>query len=175
MSKLRYSPTTEHGKCVFCDFTEDDSILKRVFWEDKKFIAFLSGWPTTPGYCVVIPKKHYGSDILAMPNKALQEYIVACKKVSNILLKYYRDVGRVAVIMEGMGVDHAHFKLFPMHGTRYLKKGKWKQTQGGHDEYFRKYPGYVTSNSGPRVPDKKLIKLATKIRKSHERKRKKKK
>jgi diadenosine tetraphosphate (Ap4A) HIT family hydrolase len=166
MGHLRYNPTHDDGTCIFCNTDQDESISKRTFWQDKYHVAFLSGWPTTPGYAVIIPKKHYGSDILAMPDKALQRFTLAAKKVSNILTNYYKDVGRVAAIMEGMGVDHAHFKMYPMHGTTYLKKGKWKQFQSGKSEFFDKYPGYISSRSGPRVPDKKLFALAKRIKAS---------
>jgi len=27
-------------------------------------------------------------------------------------------------MIEGMGINHAHLKLFPMHGTDYLKRGE---------------------------------------------------
>jgi hypothetical protein len=48
----------------------------------------------------VIPKQHYGSDVLALPNEVLQEFILEAKTVAQLLLDYYDDVGRVGLIME---------------------------------------------------------------------------
>ena len=62
-------------------------------------------------------KEHYGSDVLKMPDDVLQGFILS-KKVAGILENYFEDVGRVGLIMEGTGIDHAHIKLVPMHGMK---------------------------------------------------------
>jgi diadenosine tetraphosphate (Ap4A) HIT family hydrolase len=85
-------------------------------------MARLSPFPNTPGFTAVIPKKHYGSDVLAMPDADLQEFILVAKKIANKLVDYFEDVGRVGLIMEGTGIDHAHIKLMPMHGTGHMKQ-----------------------------------------------------
>ena len=127
-------------------------------------MAFLSGWPSVEGFTVVVPKKHYGSDVLSMPDKELQKFILATKKVSNILLKHFEEVGRVGLIMEGTGVDHAHIKLIPMHGTGHMKKGIWKQYLSGRSDYFDKYEGFLISTDGPKADPEKLKELANKLR-----------
>src|SRR3989338_5175380 len=98
-----------------------------LFCEDKEFMAWLAIDPNTAGFTCVIPKQHFGSDVLKMPDEELQKFIVVAKKVAGILENYFEDVGRVGLIMEGTGIDHAHIKLVPMHGTENLKKGEWKQ------------------------------------------------
>jgi hypothetical protein len=42
------------------------------------------------------------------------------------------------MIFEGFGVDHAHAKLFPMHGTTMED---WKLLKSNVDNYFVKYEG----------------------------------
>jgi diadenosine tetraphosphate (Ap4A) HIT family hydrolase len=59
--------------------------------------------------------------------------------------EYFDDVGRVGLIMEGTGIDHAHIKLFPMHNTSQLDESKWKQFHSKDDQYFETYPGYISS------------------------------
>jgi histidine triad (HIT) family protein len=163
-----YEPTTVDEKCIFCEIATGNFSTPGIFWEDAKFMAFLSIDPNTNGFSCVIPKQHYGSDVMKMPDNVLQEFIIASKKVAQILEDYYSDIGRVGVVMEGMGVDHAHIKLVPMHGTEYLKNGEWKQPLNTEDQWFDNYPGWISSAGGPMANMDDLKKLAENIKKSYE-------
>jgi len=160
-----YKPTTEDKKCVFCEIVKGKIKTPGIFWEDNEFLAFLSVWPNTGGFTIVIPKSHYGSDVLDLQNDILQKFILAAKAVSQILIKHFEDVGRVGLIMEGTGIDHAHVKLFPMHGTNYMKKGEWRQYHSSVNKYFETYEGYISSNDGPKADEGQLVKLAKELRK----------
>ena len=160
----QYQSSTDEGKCVFCEIIKGNIQTPGIFWEDEKFMAFLSTWPSVEGFSIVVPKEHYGSDVLAMPDEILSKFIIAAKKVANILLRYFDDVGRVGLIMEGTGVDHAHIKLIPMHGTEHMKKGIWKQYTCGRSNYFEKYGGFLTSDDGPKADTEKLKILASKLK-----------
>lgn len=160
----KYNTKTEEGKCIFCEIASGNIKTPGIFWEDGEFMAFLSIDPNTEGFSCVIPKKHFGADVLKMPDDMLQKLIIAAKKVSAILEKHFDDVGRVGLLMEGMGVNHAHIKLFPMHGTEYLKNGEWKQTLSGKNFWFDKYEGWICSGSGPMANPEKLKKLAEEIK-----------
>jgi len=160
-----YNSKTKEGKCIFCEIA-----LGRIqplgggkFWENEKYIAWLSPFPNTPGFTVVIPKKHYASDVLQMPDKELKDFVVEAKKIAKHIIEKMDDVGRVGLIMEGTGIDHAHIKLVPFNGTGYMKKGEWKQVHSGVNTYFEKYAGYIASNDGPRAEDKELAELAKKL------------
>lgn len=159
-----YSTTTKDNKCIFCEIAKRNLETPGIFWEDEEFMAFLSTWPNCEGNSVVIPKAHFGSDVLAMDEESLKKFILAAKKVAKILEDTLDDVGRVGLIMEGTGINHAHIKLYPMHGTGYMKKGEWKQFHSGIDNYFEKYPGYLSSNDGPKADVEKLKKLAKKLK-----------
>ena len=76
---------------------------------------------------------------------------------------YFTDVGRVGLIMEGTGIDHAHIKLIPMHGTEHIKRGEWKQMPSGKEVWFDHYEGWISSAGGPMADPEKLKKLATDI------------
>ncbi len=160
-----YKSTTSDNKCIFCEIIKGNIKTPGIFWEDGDFMAFLSTWPNTEGFTVVVPKDHHGSDVLAMPDNKLSKIVLAAKKVSTILIKGFPNVGRVGLIMEGTGVNHAHIKLFPMHGTEYLKTGKWKQQHSKNDTFFEQYKGYISSNDGPKADEKELKKLAKLLRK----------
>ncbi len=96
-------------------------------------MAFLSIDPNTKGFSCVIPKKHFSSDVMEMPDKDLKKLIVASKKVSKVLKNYFTEVGRVGVLIVGLGIDHAHIKLVLMHGTEDLKNGNWEQAISKED------------------------------------------
>ncbi len=159
-----YKSKTDKGECIFCKIISGEIKTPGIFWEDNAFMAFLSTWPNTEGFTVVVPKEHYGSDVLGMPDEILQKFVLAAKTVSKKLINHFDDVGRVGLIMEGTGIDHAHIKLFPMHGTGHMKKGEWKQYHSNNDNFFETYEGYISSNDGPKGNEQKIRELAGKLR-----------
>jgi len=146
--------------CIFCKIARGELPSHKI-WEDKNHLAFLSIFPNTEGFSVVIPKKHYPSYAFALPEKTLCELVTASKKVAKLLDEKMSDVGRTGMIFEGFGVDHVHAKLFPMHGTADLRK--WQPVKSNIDKYFKKYEGYISSHDYKREDDKKLAKLAKKL------------
>jgi histidine triad (HIT) family protein len=160
----KYDSSTKEGKCIFCEIIKGNIKTPGIFWEDKNFMAFLSIFPNTEGVTVLVPKKHYGSDVLGMPDKELKKFTIAAKKVSKLLINNFDDVGRVGLVMEGTGIDHAHIKLYPMHGTEHMKEGTWKQILSGRNDYFEKYQGYIISTDGPKADENKIKELAEKLK-----------
>lgn len=161
-----YDSNTKENKCIFCEIAAGRFSTPGIFWENQEFMAFLSIDPNTEGFSCVIPKEHFGSDIMKMSDDVLGRFVLATKKVTQILENYFPDVGRVGVIMEGTGINHAHMKLFPMHGTEYMKRGEWKQILSGKEFWFDKYEGWISSGSGPMADMDKLAELAEGIKKS---------
>lgn len=150
--------------CIFCEISKGNIKTPGIFWEDDDYMAFLSTFPNMKGVTVVVPKEHYSSDVLGMDDENLCNFTLTAKKVSNILVKYYEDVGRVGLVMEGTGIDHAHIKLYPMHGTEHLIDGEWKQHASKIDTVFDTYPGYISSNDGPEADKEEISQLASKLK-----------
>ena len=73
---------------------------------------------------LVIPKKHFDSYVFEMNDKDYQELMLASKKVARLLDKKLK-VMRTAIVMEGLGVNHAHIKLYPIHGLDKKFKETW--------------------------------------------------
>ncbi|OGJ92457.1 MAG: diadenosine tetraphosphate hydrolase [Candidatus Raymondbacteria bacterium RifOxyC12_full_50_8] len=147
--------------CLFCKIAAKEIPCHKV-WESKTHLAFLTIFPNTPGFTVVIPKKHYSSYAFDLKESVLTKLVLAAKKVGKLIDKKLPGVGRTGLIFEGFGVDHVHAKLFPMHGTAKLKKRKpiiSKQTK-----FFHAYEGYISSHDCKRAPDYQLAKIASKIR-----------
>lgn len=161
----KYNAVTKDNKCIFCEIISGNMKTPGVFWEDGEFMAWLAIDPNTLGFTCVVPKKHFGSDVLKMPDDVLQRFMIASKKVAVMLEDYFEDVGRVGLMMEGTGIDHAHIKLVPLHGTEDLKKGIWKQFLSGKEFWFDKYEGWISSGSGPMADPEKIKKLAGELSK----------
>ncbi|MEK7508054.1 MAG: HIT family protein [Patescibacteria group bacterium] len=147
--------------CIFCKIVKGEAPSHKI-WEDDKPLAFLSIFPNTEGFSVVITKKHYPSYAFNTSDEILADLVLAAKKVAKRIDAKLPDVGRTGMIFEGFGVDHLHAKLFPMHGTADIKK--WKPARSNVDAYFEKYEGYISSHDGKRADDAKLAALAKKIR-----------
>ena len=145
--------------CIFCQIVKGEVKCHKI-WEDKDHLAFLSIYPNTEGFSVVITKKHYPSYAFDLPDKILVGLVRASKKVAKLLDTKLKGVGRTGMIFEGFGVDHVHTKLFPMHGTK-LKE--WKRLKSNVSKYFEKYEGYISSHDYRREDDKKLAELAKNI------------
>ena len=134
-----------------------------VFWQNNDFIAFLSNRPNTVGVSVVIPKEHYGSNVTELPEEIFRELFSAAKKVS-LLLSQVEGVGRCAIVYEGFEIDHAHVKIFPMHGTADTKS-EWRPITSGKSQktYYEEYPGYISTHNGPLAEEESLRELCEKL------------
>ena len=134
-------------------------------WSDEKHIAFLSIFPNTEGFTVVIPREHQGSYAFEQSDEVLTGLILATKKVATILDTYFEDVTRCGMFFEGYGVDHLHSKLSPMHGAGSFEEGKDIEI-AKPDVFFDQYPGYLSSHDSKRADDAHLAELAKNIRSS---------
>jgi len=126
-------------------------------WEDDTYLAFLTPWPNTPGFTVVVPKHNPGDNYLDVDDAAYIGLLEAAKKVAQQLRKAFNTY-RVGLVIEGEGVPHLHAKLIPMHGL-----GK---ESGGikHEPFFsEQYHGYLTTTEGPRMSDEELQAIQQKI------------
>ena len=148
--------------CIFCKIVKGEIPSHKV-WEDEKHLAFLSIFPSTDGFTVVLTKEHKPSYVFENDDEILSDLILAAKKVAKKIDGAFGDVGRTGLIGEGFGVDHLHVKLFPMHGTGNLKE--WANIETVVNKtFYAKYPGFISSNDSERADDKKLAELAEKIR-----------
>jgi len=147
--------------CIFCKIVGGEIPSVKI-WEDEKFLAVLDVFPNTKGMTLVMPKKHYDSYVFDMPYDVYCEFFKAAKKVVKIL-ETGLDVKRVALVMEGMGVNHAHLKLYPLFGL----EDKFKETWAKDKIYFDNYQGYISTQLGPQADPAALRQLAEEIKKQN--------
>jgi diadenosine tetraphosphate (Ap4A) HIT family hydrolase len=149
---------TNTQNCIFCKIASGELDSAKI-WDDENFLAFLDINPNTKGMTLVIPKKHFDSYTFDMNNQNFTDFALAAKKVAKILEKSF-NVKRVAMVMEGLGVNHAHYKLYPIHGL----DEKFVETWAPERIYFDSYPGYFTTQLGPQKSLDELKILAKEIK-----------
>lgn len=154
LEALRQKISAEKAPAMSLAFngaTEDNNLFARIIrgeveqwrvWESDSHVAFLTPFPNTPGYTVLIPRSHLNSDILGLADTDLYDLAAAIHDVS-ALLKKSLGVERVGIIFEGMEIDYAHAKLIPIMGN--VDPAASIPTE----EFSRFYPGYVSSKPGP--------------------------
>jgi diadenosine tetraphosphate (Ap4A) HIT family hydrolase len=143
--------------CIFCKIVEG-KIPSVKIWEDKNFLAVLDINPNMEGMTLVLTKDHHDSYAFDMPDKEYAEFLAATKKVAR-LLETGLGVKRVAMVMEGLGVNHAHIKLYPVHGLDEKFREMWAKDK----VYFDKYQGYISTQLGPQKSAEELKKVADRI------------
>lgn len=144
--------------CIFCKIVNGE-IDSAEIWQNDEFLALLDINPNIKGMALVITKEHFDSAVFSMPDDIYQKFMVAAKNVGKLLEKGL-DVKRVAMVMEGMGINHAHIKLYPLHGLEKEFQEIWSKEK----VFFENYPGYITTQLGPQADINELKKLAEEIR-----------
>lgn len=127
-------------------------------WEDDEFLAFLTPFPNTPGFTVVIPKVNRGDYVFSLDEDLYVRFLLATKKAANILERAF-DTPRVALVFEGTGVAHVHAKLIPLHGKLASRTDVWSD----HTEFNEEYKGWLTTAEGPKMSDEELDAIQKKI------------
>jgi len=143
--------------CIFCKIIEGKIPCIKI-WEEEKHIAILDKFPNTKGMTLVIPKNHFDSYAFDMGDKDFSDLMLAVKKVSKLLDRGLK-VKRTAMVMEGLGVNHVHVKLYPIYGL----EEKFKETWAKDKRYFERYEGYISTQLGPEKTIEELEKTAEEI------------
>ena len=148
---------TERELTIFDKIVSGD-MAARVVWEDDDYVAFLTPFPNTPGFTVLIPKTYQGDYAFSLTSEQYVGLMEATKTVANILEKAF-ETPRVAIIIEGTGVAYVHIKLIPLHGSLAGQTEVWSTEKEFHEEYR----GWLTSAEGPKMDDERLDEIQAKI------------
>ncbi|PIO00409.1 diadenosine tetraphosphate hydrolase [archaeon CG10_big_fil_rev_8_21_14_0_10_43_11] len=144
--------------CIFCKIVAGE-IPSVMLWEDDDHVAILDVAPNTRGMTLVLTKKHYASNISFIDDDVFKRFMIASKRVVRVLEKGL-SVSRVALVVEGTGVNHAHAKLYPLHGVLAEFHSAERDTR----TFFDTYQGFVSTQLGPNAQVKELKMLAQEIR-----------
>lgn len=100
----------------------EDSIFTKIIkgeipchkvYEDDRTLAFMDIHPIQPGHVLVVSKDQVGNFYDLDPT-AYQALFVTVQKVAKKLREVFPDKARIGVMIEGLDVDHAHVKVFPV-------------------------------------------------------------
>ena len=152
--------------CIFCQIVAGKMPCFKVF-EDQNNLGFLDIFPNTEGLSVLIPKQHHVSDFAQAPLDAVIDLLRAARILAEKITKAYENVGRCAIVIEGMMIDHLHIKVIPLHQTANRKPNvQDDETVAEESLYFEAYPGYITTKTMDQMADKNhLAAIADKINK----------
>lgn len=108
--------------------------------EDGKHFAFMEISPLKKGHTLVVPKAEVDY-IFDLTDTALSEFMVFAKKIAGAIKKAV-PCEKVAVLVYGLEVRHAHIHLVPVTGE----------------------PGELNLSNKKRAADEELAAVASKIR-----------
>jgi diadenosine tetraphosphate (Ap4A) HIT family hydrolase len=133
-------------ECLFCKIIQNEVSSYKIY-EDDKNIAVLDIYPAVRGQSLVMPKKHFGSYVFDMNNDEYLSLMIAAKNVAHLTDEKLGSK-RTCMVMEGMEIDHAHIKLYPIHKviTR-IAKGTIN---------LNKYKGFISTLHGKRMHNSEL-------------------
>ena len=69
----------------------------------RKAFSFLSIFPNTEGFSVVITKDHHGSYLFDLPEDVMDGIVHAARQTAKLLDEKFEDVGRTGMMFEGFG------------------------------------------------------------------------
>lgn len=131
-------------------------------WEDEHHVAFLTPFPNTPGFTVLVPRQHLSSDIFSLHKDRYASLMGAAHSLGQSLKSAFK-VNQCAMIFEGFEIDYAHVKLIPIHRPNAPTD---KGTSLVDMPFHETYQGYVTSLNGPFRRDfEPLTRAALELRK----------
>lgn len=84
--------------------------------EDDRFYAFLDINPLTKGHTLVVPKQEVDY-LFDLDDALLGEMMIFAKRVA-ARMKQQIDCARVAVVVLGLEVPHAHIHLIPIQSEK---------------------------------------------------------
>ncbi|MBS1902173.1 MAG: HIT family protein [Bacteroidetes bacterium] len=137
--------------CIFCRIIAGQEQSWKVY-EDEAHVGFLTPYPNTPGFTVLITKEHHESNVLHLDEARYLSMLRSARILAH-RLESKLGARRIALVIEGMGVDHAHIKLIPMHG---IPDGPWQPIHSNEPTMHETYQGFIATHDGPRMSDERL-------------------
>lgn len=138
-------------------------------WEDESHVAFLTPFPNTPGYTLVVPRRPLPSDLFSLEEEEFVRLVQAVRRAARALREGL-GAERCVLIFEGCQVDYAHAKLVPVikppRQPPEEKEEEEEESPHPTPEFHSSYPGYVTSADGPPASEEDLQQLHARVRSS---------
>jgi histidine triad (HIT) family protein len=88
--------------------------------EDDLSLAFMDINPIQPGMVVIVSKKQI-DHVWDLPAEDYHAVMETLQEVASRMRKVFNDKERVATIIEGFEVPHAHIKVFPVNNEHDVR------------------------------------------------------
>lgn len=113
--------TTPMQDSIFTKIIKGEIPCHKVY-EDERTLVIMDIYPIQPGQVVVVIKKQV-PDFLALDAEDSKAFWATINKVSARLKEVFPAKKRIGVMIEGLDIDHAHAKVFPIDtGEEYRAK-----------------------------------------------------
>src|SRR3989339_142608 len=123
--------------CIFCKLISGELPSYKIF-EDDKYLVILDRFPTVKGMTMVITKNHLSSYFAEVEDEILSEMMALSKKIAKQLDSKLEGVLRTMLEVEGLDVDHLHFKLLPAYENEKIDHLKRLELSDDEMEEIRK-------------------------------------
>lgn len=160
-NQIRTKLQSQAKRFTFLGDSSDENLFAKLVrgevqqwrvWEDDGHVAFLTPFPNTPGFTVLVPRKHLSSDIFSLEIEDYKKLLRACYEVNRLLQDSMKSE-TCCMIFEGYEIDYAHAKLIPV----LRKTNKRKKSEA--TDFCSSYQGYVSSLDGPLAENEDLEKF----------------
>ncbi len=111
-------------------------------WADENYFAFLDLRPLNPGHTLVIPKKEVDY-VFDLEDEILKGLFVAAKKIAKAIKKAV-PCRKIAIVVYGLEVPHAHVHLVPVHGV--AGEIDFRNAKKAEDEELKSIAGKIKAN-----------------------------
>ncbi len=109
IAKLVYNKVMEDS--LFSKIIKGEIPCHKIYEDDRTF-AFLDIHPIQPGHTLVVPKKQV-EFVWDLDNEDYHALMTTAKLIVQHLKQAFPEKARIAMIIEGLDVAHAHIKIFP--------------------------------------------------------------
>ncbi|XP_068455596.1 uncharacterized protein [Clinocottus analis] len=128
-------------------------------WEDEAHVAFLTPFPNSPGFTVLVPRRPLTSDVFRLRRDDYEALVLAARRAAALLEEGLGSWG-TGLIFEGFEIDYAHAKLIPLFPPAAAPEPP------APPRFHPTYPGYVTSEDGPEASEESLEALHRQVTQS---------
>ena len=103
---------------IFTKIIKGEIPCQKVY-EDDKAIVIMDINPIQTGQVLVIPKTPT-DHLWDLSDDDYKHTLMVSKRVAQQLRKVFPDKKRIALVVEGFEIPHAHIKIFPLNSGREL-------------------------------------------------------
>lgn len=121
---------------------KEDSIFTKIIkgeipchkvYEDNHTFAFMDIHPIQPGHVLVVTKNPVAT-VWDLSESEYQTLMGVVRKIATKMAKVFPDKKRIGVMIEGLEVDHAHVKIFPINTGDEFRRAPDVNSEPNHDE-----------------------------------------